>query len=288
VGIYRKVDVATWSDAKFAALSERAKLLWFYLLTGPQTRPVPGVVVAGPRAMAEELGWSDEAFQKAFGEVLAKGMARASAKDRLVWLPNAYRYNRPESPNVVKGWAKAWPTINECPLKDEIREALKAFVEGLGKAFAEAFRESFPESGAGTGAGTGTGAEEGGKPPLTPRPEPAVPGTGLMSFPCVAGKNSDRTEWHLTAELVETLQAAYPAVDVMAECKVANAWCTTNKSKRKTAGGMERFLNSWMERKQNRAVPGWRAAAQAAGGRESVDERLARIRAERAERNGAA
>jgi hypothetical protein len=154
---YRKVDCRVWADAKFARLSDEAKLLWFYLMTCPETTSLPGVIVAGPAGMAEALGWDLKGFGKGFGELFREGLAKASwqpprngsevafGKGRLVWLPNAWKYNRPENPNVVLGWGKHWDVVPECPLKDEIYQVLESFTKGLGKGFAEAFRKGCPK-----------------------------------------------------------------------------------------------------------------------------------------------
>ena len=52
------------------------------------------------------------------------------------------------------------------------------------------------------------------------------------------------------ADVVE-LRAAFPDVDVLAECKKARAWCVATRAKRKTPGGMPKFLFGWLERSQN-------------------------------------
>ena len=77
-GWYRKVDMRTWNDEKFRTLSDPAKLLWLRLLTGPETTSIPGVIAIGRAALAEALGWETEALLEAFGEVFAKGMAKAA------------------------------------------------------------------------------------------------------------------------------------------------------------------------------------------------------------------
>ena len=53
-------------------------------------------------------GWSEQVLRKAFGEVLALGIAKEDAKAPLVWFPNFLRHNMPESPNVVRSWAGAF------------------------------------------------------------------------------------------------------------------------------------------------------------------------------------
>ncbi len=141
---YRKISPKIWNDAKFRSLSDNAKLVFFMLLTHPLTSSV-GTLRAFPQGLAPEMGWSQEAFCKAFGEASAKGMVIASEKDGLIWLPNFMKYNAPESPNVLKSWAGSLDDCPECALKTEIYRQVKAFALGLGKAFREAFAQAFQE-----------------------------------------------------------------------------------------------------------------------------------------------
>lgn len=46
----------------------------------------------------------------------------------------------------------------------------------------------------------------------------------------------------------------YPGVDVLAECRAARGWCQSNPTRRKTARGMPKFLDSWMRRQQERGT----------------------------------
>lgn len=141
---YRKIEVRTWTDEKFRALSPMcpsAQSLWFYLLTGPHTGPIPGLFRAGRAAMAEDLGWALDDFDRVFEELVDAGMARADFRARLVWLPNAVRHNLPENPNIVKAWRAEVPLLPEGQLKDEAVAAIEAQLAALGENFLEAFRQ---------------------------------------------------------------------------------------------------------------------------------------------------
>ena len=145
---YRRVAVKTWGDAKFQALSSIPACgqgLWLYLLTGTFTGPIPGLCRAGRAAMAEDLDWTLEDFDKAFQEVLAQGMALADFKARVVWIPKAINYNPPASPNVVKSWGSEFHLIPECDLKRIAFNSLKSSVHALGKAFEKAFDETLTD-----------------------------------------------------------------------------------------------------------------------------------------------
>lgn len=146
VSRYRKVEVRTWGDERFRALSPMppsGQGLWLFLITGPHTGPIPGLFRAGQAAMAEELGWDLEAFREAFREVFREGMAKADFQARVMWVPKAIKHNPPASPNVVKSWAAEFDLIPECDLKREAFEGLKASIHALGEAFGKAFDESF-------------------------------------------------------------------------------------------------------------------------------------------------
>lgn len=146
---YRKIEVRTWSDEKFRALSgipPSGQGLWFFLLTGPHTTAIPGLFRAGRAGMAEELGWDIEAFDKAFHEVYEKGMAKADFKDRLVWLPKAIQHNKPESPNVVRGWRVEIDLLPDCDLKREALAGIRQALMEIGPAYVEAFDELFSKA----------------------------------------------------------------------------------------------------------------------------------------------
>jgi hypothetical protein len=70
-------------------------------------------------------------------------MVEADEKASFLTLPNFLKYNRPESPNVLKAWAGAFDLLPECHLKSLLWNRLKDFAEALTKAFREAFAEAF-------------------------------------------------------------------------------------------------------------------------------------------------
>lgn len=145
---YSKIDRRIHSDAKFRSLSHAqpcGRYLWLYLLTTPKLTSIPGLIAAGEAELAEALEWSLKGFREGFAELFAKGLAKADWEARLVWIPNARKYNQPENPNVIKGWRTAWDEMPECGLKLEAWQGLKGLAEGLGEGFAKAFIEGLPE-----------------------------------------------------------------------------------------------------------------------------------------------
>jgi hypothetical protein len=166
VSHYRKVDVRIWNDEKFMELSDDGKLTFMLLMTHPH-QTMLGAMRATIGSLADDLGWTSERLSKAFRETCDKGMARHQQSTRLVWLPNFLKYNRPESPNVVKAWPAAYELLPECSMKSDIWRASEGFVKSMSKPFIEAF-ESLPKDYAESGAGAGTGTGVIQEPPYPP------------------------------------------------------------------------------------------------------------------------
>ena len=140
---YRKVSIAMWDDPTFQSMSDEGKLMFNYLLTGRETTNIPGVILAGEATLAEALGWPTAKASRSLREAFAKGLAKGDQRARLIWLPKGIRHNEPESPNVVKSWAKTWPLLPESDLNAEIFHTLREGCERLSIGFREAFAKAF-------------------------------------------------------------------------------------------------------------------------------------------------
>ena len=101
---YRKISPCIWNDAKVRELSDKGKLALLFLLTHPHMTPL-GAIRANAPGLACELGWSEKVFRKAFGEVLALGIAKEDAKAPLVWFPNFLTTTCRNRPMLcARGW----------------------------------------------------------------------------------------------------------------------------------------------------------------------------------------
>lgn len=142
---YRKIDPRIWNDAKFRCLSNSGKLAFMFLLTHPHMTALGAMRATFP-GLAAEIGWTPKAFGEAFMEASAKGMVEHDETACILWLPNFLKYNRPESPNVVKAWTASLDLIPECALKDKAIQSAKALAEGMSEAFAQAFPKALREA----------------------------------------------------------------------------------------------------------------------------------------------
>lgn len=108
---------------------------------------------------------------------------------------------------------------------------------------------SAPVTGTGTATeNRGPRTEDSGQAGNTALPPEASP--VVMFFPCSGTDDL----WPLTKDRVDSWAEAYPAVDIMAECRKAKVWEESNKQNRKTFDGHPRFLNSWLAKCQNEAT----------------------------------
>ena len=140
---WRPVDVRVWeADDKFPSLSRaepNAQTLFLFLLTGPHTTSLPGLSVCGIGTIAEVLRWPFGGVDACMAELVAAGMIKFDRARRVVYLPNALRYNAPDNPNVVRGYARHFSMIPPSPLKMEFWSRLKAHCAKRGDGFAAAF-----------------------------------------------------------------------------------------------------------------------------------------------------
>ena len=63
---------------------------------------------------------------------------------------------------------------------------------------------------------------------------------------------NDKTEYQITEEDVANWKELYQAVDIMQELRKMKGWADANPSKRKTRGGIKRFINGWLAKEQDK------------------------------------
>lgn len=130
------------NDEKYRNLSRpkpNGQSLWCYLLHGPRTIVIPGLLPIHLSMAADDMRWPIPGTRKAWDEIAALGMARADFDAPLIWLPNAPRHNAPASPNVVNAWRVAFDDLPACDLKGEAAEAFEAFLEHMGVPWLQAW-----------------------------------------------------------------------------------------------------------------------------------------------------
>ena len=258
---YRKIEVRTWSDERFrnlSAMPPSGQGLWFFLLTGPHTGPIPGLFRAGRAAMAEELDWDQEDFDKAFTEVSEQGMAKADFKVRLVWLPKAIRYNKPESPNVVRGWRVELDLLPECDLKREAIEAIREALSDAGPSYVEAFEEVL----SGKGKATSKADEEPSAKPSAktmPNQEQEQEQEQDIDAPSAAPKSprgtSLRADWQLPDDWRAWAEAQRPDLDVLLVADAFRDFWIAKPGKDGRKSDWQATWRNWVRNQRSAAGP---------------------------------
>jgi hypothetical protein len=64
---------------------------------------------------------------------------------------------------------------------------------------------------------------------------------------------NDGSQYAVLPEAVAEWKHLYPAVDVLQELRNMRGWLLANKQKRKTRRGIERFINAWLAKRQDKA-----------------------------------
>lgn len=137
---YRKIDPRIWNDEKFASLSHEGQRAFLFILTHPSMTSL-GAFRATKEGIEAELGIDTKGLSKPFQELLSKGLIKYDESRFLVFAPNFLKYNQPENPNVVKGWAGCLDLLPECPLLAEVLQRAKLCASAnskTSKAFSEA------------------------------------------------------------------------------------------------------------------------------------------------------
>jgi hypothetical protein len=262
---YSKIDRRIWHDEKFRGLSAPGpcgQSLWIYLLTNPNVGPIPGLYSAGAAMLAEALGWSIEAFRESFQELSREGLVKADFEARLLWIPNAIRYNQPENPNVVKGWQCSWDELPECALKREAWEVLREQLSARGSDWVNAFVGACPEPSAkGSAKGMPKSVRKGSTKRMANQeqeqkqkqeegfcaePFGSPPPPAVISLPL-----NDSSQFSSSDDQVNEWRALFPAVNVLQELRNMRAWADANPTRRKTRGGAKRFIVRWLSKEQN-------------------------------------
>lgn len=63
---------------------------------------------------------------------------------------------------------------------------------------------------------------------------------------------NDKTEYGVTQSMIDGWKELYPAVDILAQLRKMKGWCEANPTRRKTRRGIERFINGWLAKEQDK------------------------------------
>jgi len=137
---YRKVAVEFWNDRKIRTFDDAGKLAFLAVLTNPAMTSV-GAMRGTLAGVAAELGWPLRKLERALAPAIDGKMIVVDAAAYFITMPNRLKHNRPENPNVYKGWAAAIMGLPECPERLALIGRCREHLRGCEKGFAEAFEK---------------------------------------------------------------------------------------------------------------------------------------------------
>jgi len=126
-------------------------MVFFYLLTGRHTHPIPGVIIGTKGEIAQALiganaigDATQDAIVDAIDGLISDDVLEESGVAPLMYLKNALRHNPPVSPGQVKMWGKCIDDVPECDLKDRIVSDLCEVLKGMSDGMRSAMGDGTP------------------------------------------------------------------------------------------------------------------------------------------------
>lgn len=136
---YQKVLVTTWMGETVRDASDAARVLFLYLLTGPETTLLTGIVPASIGTIAHRLRWSEDKVRATMAELVADGSVVHDEDAGVTWLSNAIEHNPPINPSIVRSWEGKWNEVPKCPLKVAAYQVLRSWCAEKGAPWLAAF-----------------------------------------------------------------------------------------------------------------------------------------------------
>ena len=119
-----------WIEERFTSLPEESRHLLLYLITSPHTNSL-GYYRLPNQYICADLQWDLVRVEKAWEPLEKSGLAHHCHKTQIVFLPENFKTNAPENPNVIKKWKLILLELPFSPLlKDFIAGARKYLPNG--------------------------------------------------------------------------------------------------------------------------------------------------------------
>lgn len=142
---YGKVPRGLWHERWFRDAPGNVRELALYLLTGPRSLSIPGVTLARPVVVADDLGWSQKRMRPALTALCDPAPARPAGwveidlEAGVLFVPSALvaadgiavEMNRPTSLNAAVGWVHSLSDIPAGRARDRVIEVLTAHARQL-------------------------------------------------------------------------------------------------------------------------------------------------------------
>lgn len=120
---FTMVSPTLWHSKRFQRLSERAKLLFLYLLTGPHVSSI-GCYRLPPGYVCTDLQWELPDWRSAMDELVSNCMVMEDIPTETIWIDNWQKFNKFLGTKTITGAEKKLRSLPESPVKEACRTAI--------------------------------------------------------------------------------------------------------------------------------------------------------------------
>jgi hypothetical protein len=137
-----------WLDPDFQALSPAGKCLWLYMLSGPHMRMSAGGICALPwdhlkKEIGRQFHRTGDQVKQAMIEVVEAGFVSYDSRCGVMLILNWLKYNKPQSPKNISGWAATVKQLPECALINDWLRLLGGHCIQRGPSFVDVWECKF-------------------------------------------------------------------------------------------------------------------------------------------------
>ena len=243
---YSHVHTCFWTDTLIQSLTDPAKLLALYLLTGPHTTML-GCFRLPVGYVAEDLKWEKKTVLQGLAELEKSGFMQRDTGLDWVWIPQFLKWNPIENPNQAKGIARL---VEQLPPSLVFLNTLSQRLLLYAKHFEEGFRNRLETL---SQPFRNQEQEQEQKKEQEQVQETSAQQTIVRCSPVMTIPLKDQTEFIIDAPQLEEWIKLYPRVDVMEQLRLIRGWNLANTKKRKTPQGILKHITQWLAKAQQQA-----------------------------------
>lgn len=117
-GIFRTIQVTTWTDVWFSELDVDEKLLFIFLFTNRESNML-GLYEISVKSMSFHTGISVQRIEEILAKFADNNKVYYSHADSMVWVRNMRKLQETRSPKVQQHIRESLYNISECSLKNQ-------------------------------------------------------------------------------------------------------------------------------------------------------------------------
>ncbi len=252
---YGSVHTCFWTHFAIQSLSNEAKLLALYLLTGPHTNML-GCFRLPTGYISEDLNWCVDSVVQRLEELFQIDFAQYDTSYHWILIPQFLVWNPIENPNQGKSIRRLFEQV---PKKIDFFADLMRILLAHDKYLELNFKEQLTHLTSSKKISSSTIKHKVFTPDESSDKSTNFIDPALISSevdpPIITLTLNDQHEFPIVQKQIDEWQLLYPAVDVLQTLRNIRAWNQANPTRRKTKNGILRHVVAWLAKEQNQASP---------------------------------